>query len=261
MRELGDALEDVGSGVAPTLLRHTEASPYLEDWARARPRVSTAPATPEMPSVRLVSHDDDGEERVAAALLFGAGGCSYGEARERSLSMTKDEVGVLLSRALQGIGGHEAPVREFESTAYVFEITCDFGAYRDVQRHRMTTQIAQPLGCELGYTIPDDAVDAGVADRMRDILERARDSWLHLSESDPLNAQYVVPLAFLRRFTIQMNYREAYVFARLRSRVQGHESYRRIAWAVRDEIERVHPALGRLIQVDRELAVEPAAKG
>jgi len=261
MRELGDALERIGSGVAPTLLRHTEASPYLEDWARERPRVSTRPARPEMPSVRLVSHDDDGEERVAAALLFGAGGCSYREARERALSMTKDEVGVLLSRALQGIGGHEAPVRGFESTTYVFEITCDFGAYRDVQRHRMTTQIAQPLGCELGYTIPEDAVDAGVADRMRDALERARDSWLSLSESDPLNAQYAVPLAFLRRFTIQMNYREAYVFVRLRSRVQGHESYRRIAWAVRDEIERVHPALGRLIPVDRELAVEPAAKG
>ncbi len=36
----------------------------------------------------------------------------------------------------------------------------------------------------------------------------------------------------------------------MRSRVQGHESYRRVAWAVKDEITRVHPELGELIPCD-----------
>jgi hypothetical protein len=67
---------------------------------------------------------------------------------------------------------------------------------------------------------------------------------------------------------MQMDYREAYQFVRLRSRVQGHESYRRVAWAVKDEIARVHPELGALIPCDyegsgrpEEEAAEPSAVG
>jgi hypothetical protein len=47
-----------------------------------------------------------------------------------------------------------------------------------------------------------------------------------------------------------MNFREAYQFVRLRSRPGGHESYRRVARAVKGEIGRVHPLLGALIPED-----------
>jgi hypothetical protein len=164
--------------------------------------------------------------------------------------MDREEIGVLLSRALQGIGGHEAPVREFESTAYTFEITCDFGAYRDIQRHRMTTQTQQLLTCDLGFCIPTDAREAGVAEKMARVLEGIVPAWRDLAQEDPVNAQYVIPLAFRKRFLMKMNFREAYLFVGLRSRVQGHESYRRVAWAVKDEIRCVHPVLGELIPCD-----------
>jgi len=275
MRELGDALESVCERVTPTLLRHTGASPYLRGWRESAAGEASAPAPRgidtgsgpretsdgEPPLVRLVSYDSEGERRVAESVLFSSFGCSYDEAVDRVSRMGDSEVGVLLKGALRGIGGHEAPVREFESTAYVFEIVCDFGAYRDVQRHRMTTQIAQPLTCELGYSIPSDASEAGIAERMRGELERARESWRRLASVDRRAAQYAVPLAFRRRFTMAMNYREAYVLVRLRSRVQGHESYRRIAWAIRDEIARVHPALGTSIPTDREIVAESVMEG
>jgi thymidylate synthase ThyX len=155
-----------------------------------------------------------------------------------------------LNDALSGIGGHEAPVREFESTAYTFEIVCDFGAYRDIQRHRMATQTEQPLSCDLGYAIPTDAHEAGLAGRMAEALERAGEAWGALAGVDPIDAQYAVPLAYRKRFLMRMNLREAFHFVALRSRFQGHESYRRVAWAVRDEIERVHPHLGSPIPVE-----------
>ncbi|MBD3348614.1 MAG: hypothetical protein GF400_05400 [Candidatus Eisenbacteria bacterium] len=279
MRELGDALEEACGEAVPTLLRHTETSSYLSDrpgggvGAAARRRVGGPPGESGATSgdrgqaavsgsvVRLVSHDPRGERRVAETILFGADGCSHDEARERVEAMSDEEIGVLLKGALDGIGGHEAPVREFESTAYVFEITCDFGAYRDVQRHRMTSQIAQPLTCDLGYSTPDDAVESGAAYAMRVQLDRAREAWRDLASIDLFSAQYAVPLAFRKRFLMQMNYREAYVFARLRSKVQGHESYRRIAWSVKDEIERVHPTLGGAIPVDREPVAERPVGG
>lgn len=253
MRDLADALETVCSGAVPTLLRYTLPSEYLVAAAARSaepPGVRRTSVSEEASTVCLVSCDDDGERRVAEAILFSSGGASYEEVRGRVASMSKSEVGVLLNSALHGIGGHEAPVREFESTAYVFEIVCDFGAYRDVQRHRMTTQLQQSLTCELGYWLPEDAHDAGIAGRMREALERAGAAWESLASVDPLSAQYAVPLAYRKRFLMQMNYREAYVFVRLRSKSHGHESYRRIACAMKEEIERVHPSLGGLIPAE-----------
>ena len=268
MRELAAGLSRVAGDRVPTLLKYTEPSPYLTGW-EGRMRETSGELRDEgadssnagsarrgsgASGVRLVEHDDDGERSVLASLLFRAGGSSYESARRVVNDWSDESVGAALEAAVRSVGDHEAPVRELEMTDYTFEITCDFGAYRDVQRHRMATQTRQPLGCELGYEIPDDAREAGVADRMEQGLRRAGDAWRQLVETDRNAAQYVVPLAYRVRFLMKMNLREAYVFCRLRSRVQGHDAYRRIAWAIRDEIERVHPALGRLIPVDRSTA-------
>jgi thymidylate synthase ThyX len=282
MQELADALIEVGREKVPTLLKYTDASDYLKGWeermaaggevafdeadfddalfvgaveapvSRQSLGASVAAYNSAAAGVRLVEYDPRGERSILAALLFREEGRPYADIRRDLHRMDEDEIGVLLSRALRGIGGHEAPVREFESTAYTFEITCDFGAYRDIQRHRMTTQTQQLLTCELGYSIPSDAKEAGVDEKMAEALEAVVPAWRELASEDPVNAQYVVPLAFRKRFLMQMDYREAYVFVRLRSRVQGHESYRRVAWAVRDEIARVHPMLGGLIPCDRD---------
>ncbi|MBN2565771.1 MAG: FAD-dependent thymidylate synthase [Candidatus Eisenbacteria bacterium] len=287
MREVAAALLEVGKARVPTLLKYTDASEYLQGWeermaeawadeltrayyesdekedlalfvgaveapvARTSLGAALEGATPP-PDVRLVEYDRRGERAVAAALLFREEGRPYEEIRTDLAGINMEEIGVLLIRALQGIGGHEAPVREFESTAYTFEMTCDFGAYRDIQRHRMTTQTQQFLTCDLGYSMPTDAREAGVAGEMAEALDAVVPAWRELANEDPVHAQYVVPLAFRKRFLMRMNYREAYQFVRLRSRVQGHESYRRIAWAVKDEITRVHPILGQLIPCDRE---------
>ena len=45
----------------------------------------------------------------------------------------------------------QRPGRALEATTYAFEIVCDYGAYRDLQRHRMLTLQAQPLTPRLGY--------------------------------------------------------------------------------------------------------------
>ena len=282
MQELAEVLTAVAREKVPTLLKYTDASEYLKGWeermaeggefgfdeddydealfvgaveapvSRQSLSSSIAAYNAAAQGVRLVDFDPNGERAVAAALLFREEGRSYRDIRHDLSRADEDDLGVLLSRALQGIGGHEAPVREFESTAYTFEITCDFGAYRDIQRHRMTTQTQQLLTCDLGFVIPSDAEEAGVADRMAEALEAVAPAWREFAAEDPVNAQYLVPLAFRKRFLMRMDYREAYQFVRLRSRVQGHESYRRVAWAVKDQISRVHPVLGELIPCDRE---------
>ena len=261
MRDLAREIEARARTRTPTLLRHTGASPYLAGWEdRVAAEAGTAlerggagawgEGCGVTPGVRLVRHDPEGQRAVLAALLFRAAGVSHDEARSAVDQFDTETKRALLNAAIRDIGGHEAPVREFEGASYTFEIVVDFGAYRDIQRHRMTSQTRQVLGADLGYAIPDDARTAGVADRMERVLGEARDRCRELAETDPMHAQYAVPLAFNQRFLLSMNFREAYQFVRLRSRPGGHESYRRVARAVKREIERVHPLLGALIPED-----------
>ena len=53
------------------------------------------------------------------------------------------------------------PGRAFERTDYRFELVTDYGAFRDLQRHRLLTIEWQPLGTALGFDIPDVVVEAG----------------------------------------------------------------------------------------------------
>jgi thymidylate synthase ThyX len=154
------------------------------------------------------------------------------------------------------------PGRAFEATAYTFEIVCDYGAYRDLQRHRMLTLQAQPLTPALGYAVPADVAEAGAEREYRAIQEACAGLYADLREPFAHEAAYAVTLAHRIRFTMAMNAREAMHLIELRSQPQGHESYRAVAQrmhaAIRDEaghraiadamifVDHSTPAAGRL---------------
>ena len=50
------------------------------------------------------------------------------------------------------------PGRGFEALRYRFEIVSDYGAFRDLQRHRMLTVQWQPLTPDLGAEVPEEVV-------------------------------------------------------------------------------------------------------
>ena len=61
------------------------------------------------------------------------------------------------------------PGRALERTEYRFDVVSDYGAFRDLQRHRMLTIEWQDLGPGLGYEMPRSVVEAGIADRYREV--------------------------------------------------------------------------------------------
>jgi thymidylate synthase ThyX len=121
------------------------------------------------------------------------------------------------------------PGRAFESTDYRFELVTDYGAFRDLQRHRLLTIEWQPLTAELGYDVPEVIVEAGLAERFEESLRRSADLYYDLRREFPEQAQYAVALAFRIRYVMQMNAREAMHLIELRSSPQGHPNYRRVA--------------------------------
>jgi thymidylate synthase ThyX len=185
---------------------------------------------PDGPVVRLVDYDRDGEARVVAHALWPASGRSLAEVRGAVDAMGPAELMDVL-HAYQGerADRRERPGRALEATTYTFEVVCDYGAYRDLQRHRLLTLQAQPLTPSLGFGVPDEVGDAGCEDEYRAIQEECAELARALAASFPDEAPYAVTLAHRIRFTMTMNAREAMHLIELRSQPQGHESYRRVA--------------------------------
>ena len=76
--------------------------------------------------------------------------------RRRTAAMTQDEIRAHLRdlSALRTNRRHKLH-RAYENAEYRFEVVCDYGAFRDLQRHRMLTIDWQELGTDLGYVLPE----------------------------------------------------------------------------------------------------------
>ncbi len=182
------------------------------------------------PEVTLLDFDPDGEEKVLAAACFAHLRCSEHEATVRVRRLNHDDK-VALLRAYVGErrNRRHRPGRAFERTDYRFELVTDYGAFRDLQRHRMLTIEWQRLGVALGYDMPAIVDEAGLGADYHDAISRAEALYRTLLPEFPEQASYAVALAHRIRYVMQCNAREAMHLIELRSGAQGHPAYRRVA--------------------------------
>jgi thymidylate synthase ThyX len=181
-------------------------------------------------SVRLVSFDSDGELRVLEAIVAANSNVSHDATVRVVANMSTQE----RERLMSAYVGHRQnrrhrPGRAFEATDYRFELVTDYGAFRDLQRHRLLSIDWQPLTVDLGYDVPEVIVEAGLGQRFEESLHRSAALYYDVRPELPSQSQYCVALAFRIRYEMQMNAREAMHLIELRSGPQGHPSYRRVA--------------------------------
>src|SRR3972149_3649795 len=65
------------------------------------------------------------------------------------------------------------PGRAFERTGYRFDILCDYGIFRDLQRHRLLPLEWQRLDTRHGYVVPPAIAELGDAERWTEAMESA----------------------------------------------------------------------------------------
>jgi thymidylate synthase ThyX len=190
--------------------------------------------------VALLRWDPDGEERIIAAALLPHTSARLEEVVTAVHALPEAQRDRLFAAAL-GVRGNRRhrPGRGFEHTDYTFELVSDFGAFRDLQRHRMLTIQWQELTPALGYAIPPEVVAAGLEGRWRQVVERAEAAWAEIRPDRPEQAQYLVTLAHRVRYVIKLNAREALHLIELRTSPQGHPSYRRICQEMLHQIDTV----------------------
>jgi thymidylate synthase ThyX len=191
--------------------------------------------TPEACSeVTLTDFDPDGEVKVVAAALYAASELSDDQLLLRALRMTHDERTEVL-RAYIGDrkNRRHRPGRAFERTSYRFDVLTDYGAFRDLQRHRLLTVEWQRLSPTHGYDTPAGVCEAGAAEDWARVMEASAALHDEIVAAGLKNiAAYAVAMAYRVRFYMEMNAREAMHMIELRTSPQGHPSYRRVCQAM-----------------------------
>ncbi len=211
----------------------------------------------DTPSVELI-HVDGGEEDLLAACLFEAANAPEAEILARIDVLDRGERAELLG-AMVGdrANRRHRPGRGFEALRYRFEIVSDYGAFRDLQRHRMLTCQWQRLGPDLGAGVPDEVREAGVGGEFERALEVSRSEYERLTAAGlHEQAPYALSLAYRIRYTLDLNAREAMHLIELRSGREGHPTYRAVAHAMHERIAAIHPGVAAAMN-HVDTSVEP----
>jgi thymidylate synthase ThyX len=181
------------------------------------------------PGVTLVDWDGDGEDRILAAALFPFSHASEERLLAAVRPLDASRRAALFAAAVGERGNRRhRPGRGFEHCDYTFEVISDYGAFRDLQRHRLLTIQWQELTPALGYEVPATVVEAGLASTWRVAVEEAETAYKEIAGSFPEQAGYLVTLGHRIRYLIKLNAREAVHLIELRTSPQGHPSYRQI---------------------------------
>ncbi|HET7216887.1 MAG TPA: FAD-dependent thymidylate synthase [Vicinamibacterales bacterium] len=180
--------------------------------------------------VTLTDFDPDGEVKVVAAALYAVSDLPDDQlmAIARRLPVA-DRLAVLHAYTGERTNRRHRPGRALERTAYRFDILTDYGAFRDLQRHRLLTLEWQPLSPRHGFVEPDAIRAAGAESdwtRVMDASAELHDALVAAGYADL--APYAVAMAYRVRFYMEMNAREAMHVIELRSAPQGHPAYRRV---------------------------------
>jgi thymidylate synthase ThyX len=227
--------------VIPAFLTRVDQPERGERWSRYLARASEGTAAvaadllrgvemEQADEVTLGDFDPDGEIRVVAAALYASSSLPDRQLMTIARRMTPDDRARVLAAYVGERGNRRhRPGRAFERTSYRFDVLTDYGAFRDLQRHRLLTLEWQPLSTRHGYNEPAALVEAGGRDDWRRTMDASASLDERLASAGLAGvAPYAVSMAYRVRFYMDMNAREAMHVIELRSAPQGHPAYRRV---------------------------------
>jgi len=200
--------------------------------------------------VRLQTYDGN-EDELIAKILTDNSSYPYQQWIEVVETLGEDEKQEVLDAY---VGDREnrrvKPGRAFETIQYNFEIQCDFGAFRDIHRHRMVDGFEwQLLSPDLGHARPeiiDEIDEVELYERAFQLSEETYDMLEDKGYDE--QAQYATLFGHNMRFNFSINARSLFHSAELRTAVQGHPSYRKVYMQMVEQVEEVHPFITRYMK-------------
>ena len=257
-RTVGERMREQAQQQLPTLLAHARENKFLRGQHDGLPQFAaelplTAPAKAKngaaQGSVDLLQHDQDLDNRLLASLLYEASDRPFQELRDACGTMPMDRKKDLLDRVMEQRSKHDAWPSGLEGAMpFEFEVLLDFGAYRDIGRHRKGFQQQQLLTTRHGFAVPPLIEDAGLGARYREVLEATAERQRLVARDFPHAAGYVTPFAFLQRVRLVFDPRQLAYFIELRSGPEGHFSYRQVAIDMYEHLRQVSPLFASFVR-------------
>lgn len=254
LQEIGAEIKASALEKVPTLLKY--ADPDFARYAGANRVVAALndkiPPVERIrhetgPDVRLVHYDHDGLRRLACGVAYANQHTDWLQLEEASVGWTEEEMLGIVKCSVDELGQFDAMPRAFEHLNYTIEITVDYGAWRDIQRHRIGTQSAQELTPELGWTTPQLIKDLGLKSDFERLIEKSARVHDALKPVFPNEAVYALMLAFRKRTLFEWNLRQVCHFVKLRGSSKGHDAYRVVAHDVWRRVLEAQPWLCDII--------------
>lgn len=255
IQDIGNELKIAAQKITPTLIKFANAHEYISETGKILEKnsqdvLSHVSAKNHNP-VDLVDYDRDAENKIIAALLYKYSHLPYMAVKNEVMKMNMDQKAKIMEESLKRMAPFDQPMREFEHSYYTFDILVDYGAFRDIQRHRMCTQTNQKVTTVHGYEVPKEITEAGFQEVFEQCMIKAQTAHQEICKEFPDESQYVVPLAFRKRVLVTWSARELHHFIYLRSGKKGHQSYRKIAQLCWEKLNEVQPLIAKYIRVDK----------
>jgi len=249
--------------VAPTLVKYAQPNSYAQqthlELSLAAAELLTDTPIVSAPLVDLVECTESLEAELAATLLYSASHHSYRQIRNLVAALPEARIAEIIEIGLRHRGRHDEALRAFHAGATLrFDILMDIGGFRDMHRHRRSTQIIQGFTHLHGYETPESGdaaglAEAGILSQYQAHVEAAFSASRRIAESDApeatQSALYLLPLATRIRSLFKMDFAEAQYISELRSGPAGHFSYRKVAWEMYLAVQRKHPMLAKYFRV------------
>ena len=200
----------------------------------------------EYREVTLNNYFPKNELDLAADMLYSESDRSLEEIKNIVDELPYDEkIKIFNTYIGERLNRRHRPGRALEKAYYSYDIVCDFGIFRDLQRHRMVSDLDwQTLSPRFGYSVPELIEEAGLVDLFEDCFVLSLSLYSEmLADGKETEAQYATLMGHRMRWKITYNAREAMHFHELRTAPQGHPEYRRIVKIMHDELAKVHPIL------------------
>ncbi len=157
---------------------------------------------------------------------------------EDRLAAFKAYVGERLNR-------RHKPGRALEQARYSWDLMCDYGIFRDLQRHRMVDDLNwQLLTPRYGYEIPELVEEAGLSELFEKCFDMSYKLYSQMQAAGyEEEAQYATLMGHRMRWKVTYNARQAFHFHELRTTPQGHPGYRRLVKQMHDTLAEHHPLI------------------
>lgn len=207
-----------------------------------------------LPEGHTTQHDDitltdfwpKNELDICADMLYEHSDMPLDEIRAKVSKLSiKQKEEIMRTYFGERLNRRHRPGRALEKAHYSWDLLCDYGIFRDLQRHRMVDDMEwQHLTPRYGYEVPALVEEAGLTDQFEKCFEISLELYSILqSAGHEIEAQYATLLGHKMRWKLTYNAREAFHLHELRTTPQGHPGYRKLVLAMHEKLGEVHPLI------------------